>query len=56
MNPLIFTDKMSSIIEQMLPLLGHDLDKKLALLEAYIVVFSEILPDDDDEDSETEES
>ena len=55
MNPLIFTDKMSSIIEQMLPLIGHDLDKKLALLEAYIVVFSEILPDDD-EDSETEES
>lgn len=60
MNPLEFADNLVILIDGMRKIpIGHEMDKRLALIEAYIEVFWAILPEDTEEpseDSETEES
>lgn len=54
-----FADNLVILTEGMRRIpIGHEMDKRLALIEAYMEVLSEILPDDSEdvsEDSETEE-
>ncbi len=61
MNPLEFADNLVILTDGMTKIpIGHEMDKRLALIEAYIEVFLAILPEDteetSEEDSETEES
>lgn len=57
-----FADNLVILTEGMRRIpIGHEMDKRLALIEAYMEVLSEILPEEsedvseDSEDSETEE-
>ena len=61
MTPSEFADNLVRLTEAMKRIpIGHEMDKRLALIEAYMAVFTEILPEvsegSSEDDEETEEN
>jgi hypothetical protein len=50
MTPSEFADNLVRLTEAMKRIpIGHEMDKRLALIEAYMAVFTEILPDESED-------